>query len=152
MQAVLVTIRDLGGEEASAMRELLAVSELPTEDLADPSITLIGAFASDDELVGVVGLQACDDVGLLRSLAVAAHHRDRGIARRLCERVLQIAAERRWPALWLLTTTASDYFTRLGFEAVPRDEAPAAIRATAQFTSLCPSSAHVMRRLSNSAS
>ena len=101
MQAVLVTIRDLGGEHLPAARALLAASDLPIDDLADPSITLFGVFAGD-ELVGVVGLQACDGVGLLRSLAVATHHRDGGIARRLCERVFEIAAERRWP-LWLLT-------------------------------------------------
>ena len=45
-----------------------------------------------------------------------------------------------------LTTTAADYFARLGFVRIDRDAAPPAIRATAQFASLCPASAHVMRR------
>lgn len=127
--------------EPGAARDLLASVELPIDDLDDPSITLIGAF--DDKLVGVIGMQACGPVALLRSLAVARDHRDRGVARALCEAVYALAGER---PLWLLTTTARDYFARRGFEVIERDEVPAAIRTTAQFSNLCPASAHVMRR------
>jgi len=140
-----VRLRALVPAESPEVRALLAASDLPTDDIDDASISLVGAF-DDDALIGVVGLQACGGVGLLRSLAVAPGHRDRGIARALCERVFEMAGERAMESLWLLTTSAKDYFTRRGFEAVPRDEAPEAIRTTAQFTALCPSSAHVMRR------
>lgn len=138
-------LRALLPAELPAVRALLAASDLPTDDIDDPSISLVGAF-DDDALIGVVGLQACGGVGLLRSLAVAPSHRDRGMAGSLCERVFEMAGERAMESLWLLTTSAKDYFTRHGFEAVPRDEAAEAIRTTAQFTALCPSSAHVMRR------
>jgi amino-acid N-acetyltransferase len=127
------------------VRSLLEASDLPTDDIEDPSISLFCAF-DGDALAGVVGLQSCDGVGLLRSLAVATTHRDRGVARLLCEHVFEEARTRDMGSLWLLTTTARDYFTRHAFEVVPREEAPDAIRGTAQFSSLCPSSAHVMRR------
>jgi len=123
------------------VRALLVASDLPIDDLDDPAIALIGAF-DGEALVGVVGVQACGDVALLRSLAVAPEHRGRGIAALLCDRVVALAAPR---PLWLLTTGARDYFARRGFVAVPRDDVPAAIRATAQFTSLCPASAIAMR-------
>jgi amino-acid N-acetyltransferase len=126
-------------------RTLLGANDLPIDDLDDPSITLVGAF-DGAALLGVVGLQACDALGLLRSLAVRDSARSRGIAAALCARVTELARERRFGSLWLLTTSARDYFTRHGFEAVDRESAPAAIRATAQFASLCPSSAIVMRR------
>lgn len=140
-----MNLRALTPDDMPAARELLAASDLPTDDLDDPSISLVGAFANAS-LVGVVGLQTCGSVGLLRSLAVVPQRRGDGVARALCEHVFDLAAARTLPTLWLLTTTAKDYFTRHAFEAVPRDEAPDAIRATAQFSSLCPSSAHVMRR------
>jgi amino-acid N-acetyltransferase len=140
-----VTLRALVAADMPAVRALLAASELPTEDIDDASISLVGAF-DGDVLVGVIGLQACGGVGLLRSLAVAPSHRDRGIARALCQRVFAMTGERAMTSLWLLTTSAKDYFTRLGFDAVARDEAPEAIRSNAQFTALCPSSAQVMRR------
>jgi amino-acid N-acetyltransferase len=121
---------------------LLAAQGLPTDDLHDPTITLVGALV-DEALVGVIGLQACDDVAMLRSLAVDPAHREQGIAAALCERVFVLAGERE---LYLLTESADRYFARLGFEQVERSNVPAAIRATAQFSALCPSSARVMRR------
>jgi amino-acid N-acetyltransferase len=44
----------------------------------------------------------------------------------------------------LLTTTAAPFFTRFGFTSAARDAAPAALRATAEFASLCPASAVCM--------
>jgi N-acetylglutamate synthase-like GNAT family acetyltransferase len=60
----------------------------------------------------------------------------------LADEARELGAER----LWLLTTTASGFFERLGWVIVPRDAAPPAIRASDQFTSLCPSSATLMTR------
>jgi amino-acid N-acetyltransferase len=140
-----VNIRALDLSDMRPARALLAAAELPTDDLDDASISLVGAF-DGDVLVGVVGLQTCESLGLLRSLAVSSDRRGYGLARVLCERVFELATRRSMPALWLLTTSARDYFTRHGFEVVPREEVPDEIRATVQFSSLCPSSAHVMRR------
>lgn len=128
-----------------AARALLEAAELPTDDLADPAIRMFGAF-DGGALVGVVGVQSCDRMGLLRSLAVAPAMRERGIAAMLCERVIELARAEQLAAVWLLTTGAKDYFARHGFIAVARETAPAEIRTTAQFSSLCPSSATVMRR------
>lgn len=127
------------------VRALLTENDLPIDDLHDPAIRLYGAF-DGERLVGVVGLQALDGTALLRSFAVAPDHRDRGLGRRLCEHALDDARGHGLHELWLLTTSARDYFVRRGYEAVPREDAPPSLRATAQFTSLCPSSATVMRR------
>lgn len=127
------------------VRALLAANDLPTDDLDDPTIVLYGAMEAG-RLAGVIGLQVLAGAGLLRSLAVAAEVRDRGLGGELCDRVLREARERGLSELWLLTTSAGDYFTRRGFEAVGRDQVPDAVRATAQFASLCPSTATVMRR------
>jgi len=125
---------------------LLAASDLPIDDLDDPALELIGAFAGD-ELLGVIGLQRCaGGLGLLRSLAVRPDARARGIAGRLCAELLARARRAGLRELYLLTTTAAEYFPRHGFARVDRAAAPAAIQAHAQFTSLCPASAVVMRR------
>lgn len=82
----------------------------------------------------------------LRSLAVAPAARDRGLGRQLCERVVREAQARDLTELWLLTTSAAAYFARLGFEVVARERTHDAVRRTAQFTTLCPSTAIVMQR------
>jgi ABC-type transport system involved in Fe-S cluster assembly fused permease/ATPase subunit len=40
--------------------------------------------------------------------------------------------------MYLLTTSAADFFARLGYKRLERDEAPGAIRATSEFAALCP--------------
>lgn len=128
-----------------AARALLTAADLPVDDLEDPAITLLGVHA-DRALVGVIGLQACGaEIGLLRSLAVAPAHQGRGLAAQLCDAVVELAAAERIPELYLLTTSAADYFARRGFTAIDRAAAPEAVRTSAQFASLCPASARVMR-------
>jgi len=48
--------------------------------------------------------------------------------------------------LYLLTTTAQEYFRRRGFADRPRETAPPAIRETWEFRSGCLTSAAFMRR------
>lgn len=137
-------LRSISAAERYRARSLLVASELPVADLDDPAIELFGAF-DVERMVGVVGLQRCDDVGLLRSLAVDGSRRSAGVGRALCEHVLDLAHERGLADVYLLTTEAADYFARLGFAYVDRASAPVSIRATAQFVSLCSSTARVMR-------
>lgn len=140
-----MNVRPIAPVELSAARDLLVAADLPVDDLADPAIELAAAF-TDGAMLGVIGLERRDPVGLLRSLAVAPSARGAGIARALCAYVFERAAAERLTGLWLLTTTARDYFTRQGFVVVDRATAPAPIQATAQFASLCPASAIVMHR------
>jgi amino-acid N-acetyltransferase len=44
-------------------------------------------------------------------------------------------------ALYLLTTTADQFFKRLGYQKIGRDSVPAPVRKTAEFQSICPASA-----------
>jgi len=46
--------------------------------------------------------------------------------------------------LHMLTTTALNFFTKLGYRPADRGMAPLAIATTRQFTSLCPASAHYL--------
>ena len=48
--------------------------------------------------------------------------------------------------LHLLTQSATGFFTTTGYEIFDRDEAPLAIRQTAQFKHLCPASATYLRK------
>ena len=48
--------------------------------------------------------------------------------------------------VYLLTTTAHDYFARRGFADCARGEAPAAIRDSWEFRTGCPTSSSLMRR------
>lgn len=125
---------------------LLAEAQLPTADLATSrSLSLLG-LREEGRLVGVVGIEVHGRVGLLRSLAVIPTRRNAGIGTGLVSSAEAWAAERGVETLYLLTTTAADFFARQGYEALSRSEAPTAIAATAQFSDLCPGSSSFMRK------
>ncbi|MBP8162159.1 MAG: arsenite efflux transporter metallochaperone ArsD [Propionivibrio sp.] len=98
-------------------------------------------------LVGVVGLEPLGSFGLLRSLAVAPDCRNTGLAHRLVT-----ACEERAKGLhgisdlYLLTTTAVEYFLRRGYREVARESVPGAVATHPQFLGLCPASARCLAK------
>jgi len=48
--------------------------------------------------------------------------------------------------LYLLTTTAADFFPRCGFRRIARADVAPAVQQSVEFTTACPSSALVMAR------
>lgn len=96
-------------------------------------------------LIGVAGLEAYGDEGLLRSVVVAARERGSGLGRRLVADVIAAARERGLRGLTLLTETAPEFFPRLGFVPIARQAVPEVLRASAEFQGACPDSAVALR-------
>lgn len=137
-------IREATDSDVPRVIALLEASSLPTVGIAEGLCSLIVA-EHDGEIVGVVGLEACcAQYALLRSTAVADSWRGRGLGRQLVQRAIAEAETRGVEALYLLTTTAETYFPSFGFTRASRDDVPAEIRATDEFTGACPVSATVM--------
>lgn len=131
-------------EDETRVRELLTASGLPDEDIA-PHLGQFILANIGDELVGCIGLEIAGDCGLLRSLAVVSSRRSIGLGTQLCGRLEDYARRRGFRTLYLMTTTAAEYFARRGYERVERGLAPEPIRGTRQFSDLCPSSAVLMK-------
>jgi len=83
---------------------------------------------------------------LLRSLAVEEKARGRGCGKALVAALEQHAREHGARRITLLTTTAARFFGGLGYRGVARDAAPERIRATREFSALCPASAVCMTK------
>ena len=123
---------------------LLRENDLPTVGVRD---AIAGFLVAEDGAmtVGAVGLEPCGSAyGLLRSAVVSKKWRGKGIGRQLVEHAIAEARGRGMAALYLLTTTAEDYFPLFGFAKVTRDVVPDAVRGTEEFTTACPESATVM--------
>jgi amino-acid N-acetyltransferase len=82
------------------------------------------------------------DDGLLRSVVVEPGSQGLGLGKQIASAL--IASENR--DLYLLTETAESFFSRRGFQLIPRNEAPPALRASEEFRCLCPESASFMWR------
>lgn len=133
-------------EDWPDVRALLLECELP---LAGVDETLDGFVVARDEqakLVACAALERYGRSGLLRSVAVAPARRGEHIVADLISLLIDQAYHDGLRDITLLTTTAAGYFSRYGFHAIPRDDAPAAIRASVEFREACPDTATVMTR------
>ena len=137
---------DALAEDMTAITRLLEAAGLTTVGLSDffPHRYLV--IREDERVVAVAGLEVHGTYGLLRSVAVDPAYRNRGLARQLVEQQLWIAGRSGLHRVYLLTTSAAAYFRQLGFVAVARDDAPAAIRASKEFAAVCPSSAALLAK------
>ena len=147
MSAATCQWRTACSEDLPALVDLLKSCGLPTDDLAPASLAHFEvAVDKAERVVGVVGFDCASGDALLRSLAVAPDWRGHGLGEQLVARREAAAKAAGVSRLFLLTTSAADYFLRLGYHEVPRADVPAEIAAHAQFRSLCPASARCLSR------
>ncbi|MBI3634982.1 MAG: GNAT family N-acetyltransferase [Candidatus Rokubacteria bacterium] len=136
------------GDDEAAIKRLLAASDLPFDDLGPAHLGDFFVLRDGDHIAGCAGLEIRGDAALLRSVAVEKSLRGGGHGADLVRRAEAHARVRGVTALYLLTTTAAPFFATHGYQPVERDAPPAAIRATAEFQSICPvTSACMTKRL-----
>lgn len=140
-----LSLRPAAADDLDDVAALLAVNDLPHEDVHDGD----GEFylaVDDGTLVGVAGLEQCGEDALLRSVVVRERLRGCGYGSALVAAIDDRARERGTERLYLLTTTAARFFADEGFQRVTRTEVPEAVRSTTEFAELCPDSATAMVR------
>lgn len=139
-------IQPATSDDFRPIRGLLETRGLPHDDLVLAHLRHFLVAREGDALHGVVGLEPCGDVALLRSLAVAPAARGEGLGARLVDAIEDQAHEVDIRMLYLLTTTAEGYFRTRGYESMARDELPEAIQETNEAARLCPTSATCIRK------
>lgn len=140
-----ITLRDAIPADHAQIREILSASALDAGGLDDPAMSFLLAIV-DGSVVGTIGLEHHGTAGLLRSAAVAAECRGRGIGARLTAALVERARALGLREIFLLTTTAAPFFARLGFDTVERSAVHPDLLRSPQFQGGCPASAVCMRR------
>jgi amino-acid N-acetyltransferase len=156
--------RATAAADLSYVETLLAESDLPSADVrSTPEVFYVADVADgadaigetdaagvDDgesgDHVGVGGVEVHGSDGLLRSVVVERPLRGYGFGHALCEALEHEARADGVDTLYLLTTTAREFFVDRGFVAIDRADAPAAIRGTSQFSDRCPATAACLRK------
>jgi amino-acid N-acetyltransferase len=126
------------------VKHLLAECHLPTTDLSPRHLEHFFACGPLEAPEGVVGLEVYDEGALLRSLAVSPKSRGNGYGKELVAQAERYAQSLGVREVYLLTTTAAEFFERLGYKRTNRESAPEAIRRTEEFSALCPSTSAFM--------
>lgn len=141
------TLRRADARDWNEIRALLLESGLPVDDLAAEKLDGFLVAEDGSELVGLIGLELYETIGLLRSLVVASNARRLGLGGKLVGALESAAQAAGITELWLLTIDAEKFFGRYGFDIVTRDAAPPSIRETDEFRDLCPRTAFLMRKI-----
>ena len=140
-----VSLRRAQATDLPAILDLLRQADLPADGVPQALPDFLVA-ESEDQIVGVAGLEIYEESALLRSVAVKQSWRGSGVGGVLVERALSTTRERGIKDVFLLTTTAEHYFPRFGFTCVSRDLVAGDVQASAEFQGACPASAVVMRK------
>lgn len=146
MSLVLQKLDSQGAEKfyIPTIEKILRKEKLPYQDVNTENIEFYMAFSNAD-FVGIVGLERFVGVALLRSMVVFDNFRNKGFGRRIVNQILEEATSKSIKEIFILTTTAKNFFEHLGFEVIERENVPNEIKSTTEFTSLCPASATCMQ-------
>lgn len=137
-----IKIENFSAYDKEKVLDLLNRAELPVKDLTDQKMeNFMIAKGKDGSIIGVVGIEMFQESGLLRSLAVHPAYRGMGLGKLLTRKIESFARNNGIRALYLLTMTAADFFTKIGYQVTQRDNLPEPIRKTEEFKNLCPVSA-----------
>ena len=126
------------------IHELLAARGLPLDGARQHLENFVVA-EKGRAVVGVGGSERYGQVGLLRSVAVVEAEGGTGIGTLLVRELLARARQAGVRDLYLLTTSAAEWFPRFGFVRIDRAAMPPELGASAELQGACPASAVAMR-------
>jgi arsenate reductase len=133
------------GDDAD-LRAALSDAQLPVDDLCEPGRRLFRYRTLEDTTVGFGGYELYGSNALLRLIVVLPAARSARVGRNLVPLLMRRAFDAGARRAFVLTTTAKEFFERLGFEPISRESAPATVLATRQAVGLCPATAPLLAR------
>jgi len=144
MNAVPWTLRTATENDLTTVADMLREAELPSEGLADFSANSYVVAEQDGVIVGAGGLEVYGKYGLLRSVVVRPGLQGKGLGGNIVGERLRWSAVLGLRAVYLLTTTAPDFFEGAGFNVMSRDELPIEVQGSKEFSEVCPVTATAM--------
>lgn len=127
-----------------SIKKLLSDSQLPIEGVVTFLENYIVA-SLEQEIIGVVGVEIYDNIGLLRSLAVKSGFQGKAIGKELFSRIMAFAHNQHMNELYMFTSTSEIFFAKRGFHKIDRDTVPETLKESIEFKNLCPESAICMK-------
>jgi len=133
-----------GSAGFAAFAAALSAAGLPATDLEADGAQYFTLQYREDQPAAFIGLIPFGPEGLLRSLIVPHGLRRQGYGSQAIDEAAGLARGMGIRRLWLLTTGAEGYFVRQRFRFARREDAPAVIANSQQFSITCPDTAVLM--------
>jgi amino-acid N-acetyltransferase len=139
-----VSFRHAISSDWNQIANLLKDANLPLDGARDHLEHFVLAI-QDETVIGCAGLEVYGIYGLLRSVAVNAEERGKGLGIKLTQEILERAKEKHVRHIVLLTETAQKFFPKFGFRIIKREDAPAPVKESVEFKGACCESAVTMQ-------
>jgi amino-acid N-acetyltransferase len=134
----------LAAWERDGLKAALVKTGLPADDVGDAQLLFWRFQTIQDVPVGFGGLEVHGSDALLRSLVTLPPLRQVGMGTAMVAILETEARALKCDAIYLLTASDTNFFTRLGYAVCARRDVPQAIRDSRQFAALCPPTAVAM--------
>lgn len=142
--SVEVLIERAAFSDHAAISNLLEEAGLPIPNETDKPVHFIVA-RQQGRVVACLGWEPFGYRALLRSLVVHRNLQRQGIGIKLVQEAIEILVRNGISEFYLLTESAADFASRLGFQAIDRCALPAEIQSCQQFSSGCCAGAQCMQ-------
>ena len=129
----------------AAVIELLEENNLPTSDIDEGKALF--ALIQNEKVIGTGGLEFFVDCALLRSLSVKKDWQGQGLGKFITRQLEEICRNKGIANIYLLTTTAEDFFRKEGYRVVNRADAPLSIKNSSEFSTVCSSTGILMSKI-----
>jgi N-acetylglutamate synthase-like GNAT family acetyltransferase len=136
----------LAAWERDGLKTALRRVGLPADDIEEPQLLFWRYETLSDVPVGFGGLEIHDRNALLRSVVTLPPLRHAGMGRAIVAALEAEAAAHQCESVYLLTTEAEIFFSRLGYQPCARERIPATLRASRVFASPSPTTATAMTK------
>lgn len=138
-----IEIHAVTGSDFDEISALLERNGLSGTGISEPNVAVFVAHVNGT-IAGTAALEIYPDGALLRSVAVDPAYRNLNLGHTLTKTAVEKARKAGIRQVFLLTETASDFFPRLGFQFVTREDVPLGVGSSIQFRSMCPDTARIM--------
>jgi amino-acid N-acetyltransferase len=134
----------LASWERDGLKAALTKAGLPADDVTHPKSFFCRFETLADIPAGFGGLEVHGGAALLRSVVILPPLRRMGMGGAIVSRLETEACALNCGSIYLVTTSAADFFGRLGYAPCSRSGVPEAIRQSPHFSSACCASGTVM--------
>ncbi len=138
-----LTFEKIGNQDINDAKTLLKENDLCYNDIPKENLDIFKVLDSN-LIVGYLGLEHYESDAVLRAVVIKDNFRGLNLGRTMTHLGIDAARNMGIKSLYLLTLTAKDFFSRLGFKVMARKDVPKAVGKSEEFLNFCPDTAICM--------
>jgi len=138
-----LTFEEISNEDINNAKRLLKENDLCYNDIPKENLDIFKVLEGN-VIVGYLGLEHYGSDAVLRAVVIKDNFRGLNLGRTMTLLGIDAAKDMGIKSLYLLTLTAKDFFSKLGFKVMARKDVPEKVGKSEEFLNFCPDTAICM--------